>query len=121
MTGADASFDLYGGGGVVSTVGDLAKFYRALVRGEVFRDPRTLAVMMSVSPSERPIERLDTNAVHLIMIGRHQCWGHTGFWGAIAAYCPSTDIAFAWTQNQNEGLKDGYRVMKEKLAAALEP
>ena len=40
MSVADPSFDLYGGGGLVSTVADLASFARALLRGEVFDDPR---------------------------------------------------------------------------------
>jgi CubicO group peptidase (beta-lactamase class C family) len=40
MTGADPSFDLYGGGGLVSTVNDLARFYRALLDGHVFAKPR---------------------------------------------------------------------------------
>ncbi len=35
----DPSYDLYGGGGIVSTVGDLARFYRALFTGGVFADP----------------------------------------------------------------------------------
>ena len=37
----DASHDLYGGGGLVSTVADVATFYRALFHGDVFDDPRT--------------------------------------------------------------------------------
>jgi CubicO group peptidase (beta-lactamase class C family) len=41
----DPSVDLYGGGGLVSTCGDLARFFRALLRGEVFDDPATLATM----------------------------------------------------------------------------
>lgn len=118
----DPSEDLYGGGGVVSTVGDLAKFYRALVRGDVFHDRRTLAVMMSVAPTETPPGRIDNNAVHAIVVGRHICWGHTGFWGGVGAYCPTLDLAFAWTQNQGmesgSGLKAFFRRLGEALDAA---
>ena len=41
----DASVDLYGGGGLMSTCGDLARFFRGLVQGRVFRSPETLATM----------------------------------------------------------------------------
>ncbi len=120
FTAANPSFDLHGGGGVISTAGDLARFYRSLVLGEFFHQKRTLVVMMSASSatSER---RIDTNAVHLLEVGRHQCWGHTGFWGTVAAYCPTLDIAFAWTQNQAQGGRAGIRDALTRLAEALEP
>ncbi len=117
----DPSFDSYGGGGLVSTVGDLAVFYRALLLGEVFKDRRTLVIMMSVTPAERPADRVDTNAVHAIMVGRHECWGHTGAWGGVGAYCPTLDIAFAWTQNQAENAHAGILAAAARLADALEP
>ena len=40
-TGFDPTFDLYGGGGIVSTVDDLARFYRALLEGRVFKSTAT--------------------------------------------------------------------------------
>ena len=39
----DPSFDLYGGGGLVSTVDDLARFYRALLHGQRVREERDAA------------------------------------------------------------------------------
>ena len=48
MTDADPSADLYGGGGLVADVRDLARFYAALVAGDVFDDPATLTTMTSV-------------------------------------------------------------------------
>ena len=118
---ADPTFDTYGGGGLVSSVGDLARFYRALVLGEVFKDRRTLVIMMSVTPAQRSNDRVDTNAVHSIMLGRHECFGHTGAWGGVGAYCPTLDIAFAWTQNQGEGAHAGILAEAARLADALEP
>jgi D-alanyl-D-alanine carboxypeptidase len=44
--GFDPSFDLYGGGGLVSTVDDLARFYRALLGGHVFKKAATLRTML---------------------------------------------------------------------------
>ncbi len=121
LQGVDPTFDHYGGGGLVSTVEDLARFYRALLLGEVFDDRRTLVIMMSVAPAERPASRVDTNAVHAIMVGRHECWGHTGAWGGVGAYCPNLDISFAWTQNQSDGAHARILAFAARLADALEP
>ncbi len=117
---ADPSFDLYGGGGIVSTVEDLARFYRALVLGDVFKDRRILAVMMSVAPAERPATRVDNNAVHALVLAGHVCWGHTGFWGSVAGYCPTLDIAFAFTRNQAADAGAALLTLNNRLGAALD-
>src|SRR5690606_21877984 len=39
VTGVDASFDLYGGGGIVMSPRDLAHFFEALFEGRVFAQP----------------------------------------------------------------------------------
>ncbi len=51
----DPSFDLYGGGGIASTVGDLARFYRALFTGGVFADPATSGVMLTAVDGASPL------------------------------------------------------------------
>ena len=45
----DASHDLYGGGGLVSTVADVTRFYRALFHGKIFHGGRTLREMTRVA------------------------------------------------------------------------
>ena len=47
----DPSLDLYGGGGLVSSTEDLARFYRALLQGKVFRHASTLQTMLTVPPT----------------------------------------------------------------------
>ena len=56
----DPSVDLYGGGGLVSTCADLARFFRALLRGEVFDDPATLATMTTRLQGVPASDRLAT-------------------------------------------------------------
>ena len=46
----DASSDLFGGGGLVSTVGDLSRFFQALFAGQVFAHPSTLDAMTTIAP-----------------------------------------------------------------------
>jgi D-alanyl-D-alanine carboxypeptidase len=53
-TAFDPSFDLYGGGGLVSTVDDLARFYRALFHGGVFDKSATLRTMLGKQTRDEP-------------------------------------------------------------------
>lgn len=101
-TDLDPSFDLFGGGGLVSTVGDLARFARALVRGEVFAHPGTLAAGL-VTPVARRAP--DAKYMHSRLgmtfpMGSATGLGHAGFWGCVMASCPEHDITIAATINQ---------------------
>jgi len=96
----DASVDLYGGGGLMSTCRDLARFFRALLRGEVFRDPATLATMTTtlegVPLSEEAGWDEEPSSAGMFLfrreIGGETWWGHGGFWGTIAYTCPAHDV-----------------------------
>jgi len=92
---ADPSFDLYGGGGLVSTVRDLATFYRALFTGGVFTDPATLTVMTTVPPvsSDAGAGMGLFNFEEEVELG--MCWSHSGFWGSAVITCPERDFTFA--------------------------
>ncbi|HYP52905.1 MAG TPA: serine hydrolase domain-containing protein, partial [Pyrinomonadaceae bacterium] len=97
----DASFDLYGGGGLVSTTEDLARFYRALLRGRVFRRASTLETMLTIPPTnERSPGGAYAMGISRRRIGGHTCWGHTGFWGTSAYHCPAPDVTIVRHYNQ---------------------
>jgi D-alanyl-D-alanine carboxypeptidase len=66
-TGFDPSFDLYDGGGLVSTVDDLARFYRALLHGRVFDKSATLRTMLG-KPNPRRLS--DLGMGHLLQPDR---------------------------------------------------
>lgn len=91
---ADPSFDLYGGGGLVSTVDDLAAFYRALLSGEVFQDPATLEAMTTVPQAGAEAGA----AMGLFRFDDPElgpCWSHSGFWGSVVISCPEHDVTMA--------------------------
>lgn len=94
----DASHDLYGGGGLVSTVGDLTRFYRALFHGKVVHDRALLRAMTKVPRSNRAsgagmgIFRVDVDG--------ETCFEHPGYWGTDALYCPRLDLTIVRTTNQ---------------------
>jgi D-alanyl-D-alanine carboxypeptidase len=88
----DPSADLYGGGGLLSTAAELARFYRALVRGMVLH-PATTALMLAPSPQSLG----DGGAgygmgVAALQVGDLTCHGHSGFWGTVAWHCPQIDV-----------------------------
>lgn len=90
----DASADLFGGGGLVSTLPELATFYRALLGGEVFRDSATLAGMLEPSPQSLA----SSGDGYGMGLGRWrpadglECFGHGGFWGTEVWHCPGVDV-----------------------------
>jgi D-alanyl-D-alanine carboxypeptidase len=99
----DASHDLYGGGGLVSSVEDLARFYRTLFNKKVFARDSTLQTMLIVPPTN---ERVPGGA-HAMGIFRRNiagnvCWGHNGFWGTSAYHCPEADVTIVRHYNQAE-------------------
>ena len=115
VTGVDASFDLYGGGGIVTSPRDLAHFFKALFEGRVFARARTLQVMLGEGRHK------DADKYRFGIFVRHTPMGdvywHSGFWGTWAGYSPETGIAVAgMTTNQS-----GYRAMMPIVDAALAP
>jgi len=98
--GFDPSFDLYGGGGLVSTVGDLDRFYRALLTGQVYEKPATLRTMLGKPQPMRPGDL--GMGIFGESIGKESCWHHDGFWGTTVLHCPSAGVTIAITVNQAE-------------------
>jgi D-alanyl-D-alanine carboxypeptidase len=110
----DPSVDLWGGGGLVSTCEDLARFFRALVRNEVFREPTTLATMCTL-PGRPPADGANAReaantAMYLVRHtdGEHVFWGHGGYWGTSVASCPELDLTVV-TQDGQAHMPAGYR------------
>jgi D-alanyl-D-alanine carboxypeptidase len=115
----DPSADLYGGGGLVSTTEDLGRFYRALLRGEVFRIPGTLATMLAVPPTNEQADQ--AMGLFRSEIGEQVCWGHGGYWGNEAIYCPDRDVVLIYSPNQAEpGTAFEERFAAEVLAVVFD-
>jgi D-alanyl-D-alanine carboxypeptidase len=98
----DCSCDLSGGGGLISTADELARFFRAAARGELFDRPETLALALA-TPSlalASPNDALHSPLMRGRWAGNEPSHQHGGFWGVVAAYCPASDIALAVSFNQ---------------------
>jgi D-alanyl-D-alanine carboxypeptidase len=92
----DPSFDLWGGGGIVSTTPDLARFYDALLAGRVLR-PATLRIM--VRTGDVPDGHDAAMGLFVRTIAGARCYSHTGFWGSEVIVCPHRHVTVATTVN----------------------
>ncbi len=117
----DPSVDLYGGGGLVSSTEDLARFYRALVRGKVFRHAATLQIMLTVPPTnENAPGGPYAMGIQRRTIAGNTCWGHTGFWGTSVFHCPDIDVTIARHYNQAQPQPSFiFKTLYEQIASAL--
>jgi D-alanyl-D-alanine carboxypeptidase len=100
IAGIDPSVDLWGGGGLMSTCRDLARFFRALLRGQVFREPATLGEMTTllegIPAAEETAVGDDPSDAGMFIFraeaGGETWWGHDGWWGTTAYTCPRLDL-----------------------------
>ncbi len=93
----NTSFD-WGGGGIVSTLGDLSTFYRALLKGRLFEKPATLDAMLAGTKDE---ERWNYGfGIKRMMIDGRAFYGHPGAYSCDAYYCPDEDVSVILTINQ---------------------
>ena len=98
--GIDPSVDLWGGGGLMSTCRDLARFFRALLRGDVFHDPATLGEMTTLLEGIPAAEEMavgdDPSDAGMFIFraeaGGETWWGHDGWWGTTVYTCPRLDL-----------------------------
>jgi len=105
------SFDLFGGGGVVSTTADLVKFYYHLFNGKVFKESETLSQMLSPNllRDELQAYRLGIN---IYQIYDYAIYGHAGLWDTFVYYSPQHNAAISirFTDGAN------YYLLKRVLA-----
>jgi D-alanyl-D-alanine carboxypeptidase len=93
------TFDTFGGGGLVSTAGDLTTFIRGLFAGRIFARRQTLAAMRVRNPFSGDyalgIEGVEKGT------SRHAptVWGHDGFFGAFMYYWPARRISITGSIN----------------------
>jgi D-alanyl-D-alanine carboxypeptidase len=126
IAGIDASVDLWGGGGLMSTCRDLARFFRALLRGQVFRDPATLREMTTLLRGVPSAEEMagddDPSEAGMFIVrveaGGETWWGHEGWWGTTAYTCPRRDLTVVAGHQQAKmpkGFK-GVEILDDVLA-----
>ena len=87
------SWDLYGGGGIVSTTKDLALFFQTLFEGEIIKNKQILEAMHTyVLAKEKSIYCL---GIQLISLEGYTVYYHGGFWGTDVVYIPKLNASIA--------------------------
>ncbi|MET1081030.1 MAG: serine hydrolase domain-containing protein [Pseudomonas sp.] len=102
--GWDPSWDLFGGGGVVSSTQDLVRFMDALFDGRIFAKPSTLELMLTPpAVAVETFQGLDgAMGINRFEASGVTCYGGYGFFGTEVVRCPALDLTFARTTNQAE-------------------
>jgi D-alanyl-D-alanine carboxypeptidase len=122
--GFDPAFDLYGGGGIVATMGDLARFFGGVFRGKVYHDPATVETMLSTYEGLSPLPGAGDRAlppgayrmgVWVLETEGHTTYHHSGFWGTMAVHIPELDLTMAATVNQNQAKPVFDRILVETI------
>jgi D-alanyl-D-alanine carboxypeptidase len=111
VTAFDPSFDLWGGGGIATTVGDLARFTRLLFAGDVYDDPKSLDTMLTTFDGVRAAPGASERAlppgayrmgVWVLSGDGYTIYRHSGFWCTSATWVPELDLVVTLTVNQHE-------------------
>jgi D-alanyl-D-alanine carboxypeptidase len=134
VTAFDPSFDLWGGGGIATTVGDLARFTRSLFAGEVYDHPKTLDTMLTTLDGLQAAPGASEGdltpgayrmGVWVIADEGYTIHRHTGFWGTSATWVPELDLVVTLTVNQHEAselfrtLQDGaLEIVKDSVGSS---
>lgn len=104
----DPSWDLYGGGGIVATIKDMAVFFQQLFTGKIVKDKALLERMHTpVLPREQSNYCLGLR--NLMFGGTTEAWYHGGFWGTDVMYVPGVNatIAVCTLQKDSRDLNAG--------------
>ncbi len=119
----DFSLDAFGGGGLAGTTTDIARFFDALLAGDVFDDPMSLNTLRTVPATNLAQEEFGillgdgAHGVYRMEVGGQECWSHRGFLGTIALACPAAGVTVVVTTNT--ALTDPLPIAAELLAATL--
>lgn len=111
--GWNPSLDSWGGGGLVTSMPDLATFMRALLRGDVFRRPSTLQTMLTTPVGSESPYRMGFFAPEA---GGTPVWGHSGFWGTRAVVARDLDVAVAGAVTEQERGREVFNLVDRALA-----
>lgn len=111
VTSFHASYDLYGGGGIVTDSRELALFMRQLLEGKVFDRPETLEEMTGRGTLPYRL------GLMVVECDGRLAYGHQGFWNTLAYHVPSLDLTVG-ASILNHDAKNGKELLR-RIAAVV--
>lgn len=111
VTAFQASFDLFGGGGIVTDSRELTAFMRRLLTGGVLERPETLEEMTGRGTLPYRL------GLMVVECDGWLAYGHQGFWNTFAFHVPSLDLTVGGTILNHDAANG--RVLLRRLVAAV--
>lgn len=87
------SFDAFGGGGLASTVEDMANFGTALFEGKIFESPATIQQMTTEFLTNNGEATAYCFGLAKTTLNSFTAYGHGGFWGTHLKYIPELKLS----------------------------
>ncbi|MFD2445002.1 serine hydrolase domain-containing protein [Bacillus sp. CGMCC 1.16607] len=106
---------VFAGGGIVSTTGDLLKFMKALVNGQLLKAETIEKMKTDWGKFFLGIDYgygvMNIKTVPVLMPAKYNSWGNAGSTGSFMFYHPATDAYIIGTLNQFGYGQKGIRIM----------
>ncbi len=127
--------DLYGGGGLVSNMPDLMRFFKAMFDGRLFDNPQTLQAMRTsiipdhdgpMYPAVPSDNKSDLHKIQYCLgiyaseYRGYTIFQHGGFWGTLGGYLPAIDLAFGVAVTEQKSLVERKELLQEFLDVVIE-
>jgi len=114
----DPSFDLYGGGGLVSTTSDLANFVHGIFNQKIYQKEGTLDLMLeqptyanSYNPEENDFHKDYRMGLYEMTVYGEKVYAHSGLWDVFILHVPAYNCSIA--VNYTNARRD--RLMKKTI------
>lgn len=113
----NTSFD-WGGGGLISTMNDLDIFIRSLMKGDLFKKPETLHLMLPLQSQNSSTEGTSGLSLYGLGIQKKEFpgflfFGHNCAYGSMLYYEPEKDISLLLSVNQLRAIHKAEWMMKK--------
>ncbi len=89
----DYSFDAFGGGGLASTVTDMANFSQHLFDGHIFNNSATKEKLFTTIQTKDGIAPTYSFGLMHTNVLAYKAYGHGGFWGTHLKYIPELNLS----------------------------
>jgi D-alanyl-D-alanine carboxypeptidase len=112
------TMDLYGGGNIVASMADVARFFDELLPGKVFKHPETLALMESSNglPANTPYRY----GLLTYTFEGTPAIGHSGFWGTFVVQEPTSGQIVAVAVTNHDDIPKLKSIIKDYVHRAAE-
>lgn len=115
----DISWDLYGGGGIATTMKELAQFSYYLFNKKIVEDAAVLKLLTTDVATKDEIPKTYRLGIADAQVKGLQSFGHGGFWGTMVFYIPKLDTAISVCVLERNGKMKPIKALMNAYTNAL--